>query len=53
MSLNRNNFKKKSGKKYIFGMSIENHIIKVSFCGKFQKAIKPKRSFSFKLTTLK
>ena len=25
-------------------MSGENHIIKVSFCGKFQKAVKPKRS---------
>ena len=25
-------------------MSVENHIIKVSFCGTFQKAVKPKRS---------
>ena len=25
-------------------MSVENHIIKVSFCGRFQKAVKPKRS---------
>ena len=24
-------------------MSVENHIIKVSFCGTFQKAVKPKR----------
>ena len=24
-------------------MSVENHIIKVSFCGKFQKAVKPKK----------
>ena len=30
--------------KNIFGMRIENHIIKVSFRFKFQKAIKPKRS---------
>ena len=29
---------------YIFGMNVENHIIKVSFCGKFQKAVEPKRS---------
>ena len=27
-------------------MSVENHIIKVSFCGTFQKAVKPKRSHS-------
>ena len=25
-------------------MSVKNHIIKVSFCGTFQKAVKPKRS---------
>ena len=25
-------------------MSVENNIIKVSFCGTFQKAVKPKRS---------
>ena len=27
-------------------MSDENHILKVSFCFKFQKAVKPKRSHS-------
>ena len=27
-------------------MSVENRIIKVSFCGTFQKAVKPKRSAS-------
>ena len=25
-------------------MSVENHIMKFSFCGKFQKAVKAKRS---------
>ena len=25
-------------------MSVENHIMKVSFCGKFQKAVKAKKS---------
>ena len=25
-------------------MSVENHIIKISFCGTFQKAVNPKRS---------
>ena len=33
-------------------MSVENHIIKVSFCLKFQKAVKPKRSVNaFLITT--
>ena len=56
MTLNRNNFllqkfpEKK--KKYIFGMSVENHIIKVSFCGTFQKAVKPKRSYYCRINNL-
>ena len=28
---------------YIFVLTVENHIMKVSFCFKFQKAVKPKR----------
>ena len=34
-------------------MSVETHIIKVSFCDTFQKAVKPKRSYdSFSCTII-
>ena len=38
-------------KNYIFGVSVKNHIIKVSFCFKFQKAVKPKRAEHSYITT--
>ena len=34
-------------------MNVENHIMTVSFCGKFQKAVKEKRSQSFFISSLK
>ena len=44
--------KKSRKKKYIFEMSVENHIIKVNFCGTFQKAVKPKRSSNLNLNSI-